>query len=116
MKKLKEFINDPFRIVLLLVLAIIIAIIIYRSENRHLDELYFKKYCIVVKVGQESGLSDNRFHTPTVSHTILVRDLNDSTLFMEWKTTKEKYYNYNIGDTIFFDYIRKDSWFKINLK
>jgi hypothetical protein len=82
------------------------------SKN-HDNELYFNKKGIIVKVGKEEGWTNDKFHTATQLHTILIMDIKDSTSFIEWRTTTEKYYNYKVGDTVHFDHIRRDRWFKI---
>jgi len=78
------------------------------------NELYFNKKGIIVKMGEEEGFTNDKFHNPTQHHTLLIIDLKDTTAFLEWRTSAEKYYNYNIGDTVHFEHIRKERWFKIN--
>ena len=100
---------------MLLVLGLGIFMIsdIFRSCTKdHSSELYLNKKGIIVKMGQEEG-TYGKFHQPTVYHTLLIMDMKDSTAFLEWITTHEKYYNYRVGDTVHFDRIRKDRWFKI---
>lgn len=74
---------------------------------------YFNKKGVIVQMGDEKGHTHDKFHRPTIFHSLLIRDLKDTTLFIEWSTSKEKYYNYQIGDTVKFDYIKKEHWFYI---
>lgn len=47
---------------------------------------------------------------------ILIRDLSDSTMFAEWPIIKESYNKYKLGDTVYFDFINKSRYFKIEAK
>jgi hypothetical protein len=47
-------------------------------------------------------------------HYFLISLLEDSTMIREFYVRKEKFWIRNIGDTLTFDYIRKDAFFKSN--
>lgn len=77
------------------------------------DRFFLAEKGIIVSMGSEDGLTEDKFHNPTLFHTLLIRSARDTTLFVEWSVSKEKYYNYHVGDSVKFDYIRRDHWFKI---
>ena len=80
------------------------------------DRFFLAEKGIIVSMGSEDGLTEDKFHNPTLFHTLLIRSVRDTTLFVEWSVSKEKYYNYHVRDTVKFDYIRRDHWFHINPK
>lgn len=87
---------------------------VYQHFKNKDDQFYFNKKGIIIGIGKDEGYSRDKFHTPTIFHTLLIQDIKDTTLFCEWETTREKYYNYHIDDTVKFDFIKKERWFTIN--
>ncbi len=66
--------------------------------------------------------SGPKYPKPTICATVLVQDLEDTTQFFELPTcnngkpaliNKDWYYNHKVGDSVHFEYIRKDRYFKI---
>jgi len=76
-------------------------------------ELWYNRVGIISAVGEEDGYTHDKFHNPVEYYKVLIRDVKDSTLFIEWVTTKEQYYNYQVGDTTKFRFINKNRYFKI---
>jgi hypothetical protein len=94
-----------------------IFVIFGSNEPSISDERYYiNQSGVIVSMGSEDGETNDKFHRPTVFHTILIQHAQDSTLFVEWSVSKEKYYNYHVGDSVKFDYIQKAHWFHINKK
>lgn len=94
------------------IISLCVGILIYEQVHKS-DLRYQNKTAVIVSMGQEDGTTKDKFHKPTIFHTLLIRDVQDTTLFAEWNTTQEKYYNYQVGDTVHFDYISKNRWFHI---
>lgn len=64
--------------------------------------------------GQKCILRNKWISGRNSEHYFLISLLEDSTMVREWYVGKEKFWNRNIGDTLTFDYIRKDGFFKSN--
>lgn len=98
------------------ILILLLIFIAYQTNNRNQQaqkHMFFNKKAVIVAVGEQQGPDHSKFHKPVEYYKILVRDLQDTTLFLEWETTKEKYYNYKINDTVSFTFINKYRWFHI---
>lgn len=115
MEKFKDIIG---KIVCICLFILMISGMVYTCtyQKDYTNELYFNKKGIIVKMGSEEGYTNDKFHNATQNHTLLIMDLKDTTSFLEWRTSAEDYYNYNVGDTVHFKHIRKERWFKINKK
>lgn len=99
-------------ITLFILLLMIVFAVVMESTVRE-KNTYYNIKTVVVQMGKDEGPTRDKFHRPTVYPLILVRSVEDTTLYMQWLTTPEKYYNYNIGDTITFKEVRKYKWFHI---
>ena len=97
---------------------------IKRAANE--KELYRNETCIIVGSNEAAqDFSHDKFHRPIVLKVWLIQRVTDTTQFTEltssWDdnhfyVTKELWYSKGIGDTLHFDYIRKDRFFTINKK
>ena len=65
-------------------------------------EKYNSNTATIVQIGNESFLS-KEYHSPTKDYKILLRDIQDSTLFLECIVEIVEYYNCRIGDKINID-------------
>ena len=80
-----------------------------RCEER---KIYNKNF-VVIKVGKDDGVTSGKIHTPTVYKTVLAMSTEDTTKFIEWSMTTEKFYNTHIGDTLKFKFLNKERLFTI---
>lgn len=115
LSKKNIFFESLMGIFVIVALCVIFYLIIENREPKT-DKHYINLKGKIVSMGEESGKTRDKFHTPTQFHTLLIQNSEDTTLYMEWETTSEKYYNYYIGDTVNFDYISKSRWFHIKHK
>lgn len=67
------------------------------------NEFFIKEKCVVVEKWISGRHSD---------HWLLIRSTTDTTLYTEWNSSDETYWNNEPGDTVYFDYLRKDRFFK----
>lgn len=88
-----------------------------RKSSHYLNEKF-----IIVSSNEESGLSNDKFHKPILVKKWLIQSLSDTTQFAELTShggykqfyiTKELWYNKNVGDTLYFEYILKERFFTI---
>lgn len=93
---------------------ILIVFLIVVPPPKQDDRLYQNFDGKIVAIGSQTAPSHNKFHNPVEYHKILIQMQTDTTLFFEWETTAEKYYNYKINQVVHFDFICKDRVFKIN--
>lgn len=90
------------------------ALFIKCPNSREKDNsLYHNFNGKIVAIGEQTAPSHNKFHAPTEYYKLLIQMQTDTTLFFEWMTTPEKYYNYKINQIVHFDYIKKDRTFHI---
>ena len=89
--------------------------IAYIDRKKVKDNNYSDVYGVVVGIRSSEELK-NEYNEPAEYYKILIRDISDTTLYVEWSTTREKYHNYKIGDTVHFDLINKSRYFRIYLK
>lgn len=82
-----------------------------KTQNER--KIYRNQKYVVVTVGADQGATHDKFHTPREYKLLLARSMRDTTAFIEWHVDNEKFYNTHIGDTLRFDYIRKDREFHI---
>lgn len=76
------------------------------SENQEKDpNMLYGQKCILRNKWISGRHSD---------HYFLISLLEDSTMVREWWVRDEKFWTRDIGDTLTFDYIRKDGFFKSN--
>jgi hypothetical protein len=110
-------------IVLLMIVGGVIGIKSCRSKY-HDKELFRNEKCVIVMTAWDGALTQDKFHTPVFVKTWLVQRVADTTQFAEltsydhnyaggFRITNELWYNKGIGDTVFFEYICKDRFFKI---
>ncbi len=83
----------------IIVIAMVISIFVFSKTTT------YSITAVVEGVGQEDGFSHNKFHTPTQYHTLLIRDITDSTKLCELSVSQERYYNTLVGDSINIKYI-----------
>lgn len=94
-----------------------------RIKKRNNEKLIYRNEKVLIVGSNESqGISADKFNQPVVIKVWLVQRLSDTTKFAELSTqnskiiTNELWYSKGIGDTLYFDYIRKDRFFTINKK
>lgn len=83
------------------------------KKEQNEKKLYRNQKYVVVTVGADQGATHDKFHTPREYKLLLARSVRDTTAFIEWQVTTEKFYNTHIGDTLRFDVIRKEREFHI---
>ncbi len=85
-------------------LTLIIACILTSCsfDNR---EYFNNQVFTVASIGIENGFTRNKFHTPTVYHTVLFRSIKDTTTFMEVEVSPNIYYNVKKDDVVSIDYV-----------
>lgn len=121
------------RIALLLALITVIFTSCDRlDEPGTSDWYYYDVKAVVVQVGTDIAPDHTKYHRPTEYHILLCRmitckdiipeangaksTLNDTTLYTEHKATPSRYYSTQVGDTLTWEYINKNRWFKIKRK
>ena len=94
---------------------------VYGTYHHH--ELYFNAHGIIVEMNGNTEAFVGKFHKPQNCKTVLIQDAVDTTLFVELSTCNYQYivdtewfYNHKVGDSVRFDYIRKDRYFRIQRK
>lgn len=65
----------------------------------------FDKKFIVAEMSIKNGYTRNKFHTPTVYHTILFSRIIDTTSYMEIEITPSIYSNLHPKDEVSIDYV-----------
>lgn len=84
------------------------------------NSLYYNEKLVIVETNEYS--SHENYHKSPSTKIFLVRRVSDSTMYAELRSRDEKgfwtlpchvWYNCHVGDTITFDYIRKDRFFTI---
>jgi hypothetical protein len=89
-------------------------------------EIYRNEKLVIVGTNEAAqDITHDKFHRPIVIKVWLVQRVKDTTQFTEldshWDDgdfyiTNELWYSKSIGDTLYFDYIRKGRFFTINRK
>lgn len=82
---------------------------------------YINLNCVVIQGGLNSRTIKTGKTATVIEnyHFLLIKSLQDTTLYCEYEglnhrtMKREKYYSYKIGDTLHFDFIKKDKFFKI---
>jgi hypothetical protein len=132
-EKVKDFFyihGDLIKIVLffLFIGALIYLAFIPNKWKRAANEKEIYRNEKLVIVGTNEAAQDfthDKFHKPIVIKVWLVQRLSDTTQYAElssyddyqhWNITQEMWYSKGIGDTLHFDYIRKNRFFRINKK
>lgn len=115
--------NKLLRITLIFIVCLIVFIIIIGNTSKNSkDKFYYNRYGKVVAINMDTtARSQDKFNRPLQCGMVLVRDMVDTTLFVELSTcygpiyglTKEWYYNKHINDSVYFSFIRKDHYFHI---
>lgn len=112
----------------------LITLFVFAScqHNGDPNTQYINVDCKIVMMGQQSKLTDDKFHEPELVKSVLIQLVEDTTLFCELISTDrnisneytfnkgsinpltaEWFYNHRIGDIIHFDYIAKRRFFHI---
>ena len=113
-KRASVFVEYPIIQMIVLIVLIILCFWAYFNHRSHYAaDIWHNKSGTIIRIGQDEGLSDDKFRQPVHYHTLLVQDSEEPNLFVEWPTTREKYYNYKIGQKVFFEYIRNTRYFSI---
>lgn len=101
-------------------LLLILVIFGFCGCKDHADELYFNRKGVIVEMnGKDETFTQDKFHEPVTCGLVLIQDVIDTTMFMELSgcnshmISTEWYYNHEIGDSVHFDYIRKNRYFHI---
>ncbi len=82
----------------------IAALIISCSNDSQKDNgLVYNQKCVVRNKWISGRFSD---------HYLLISLAEDSMMVREWRTTDKIFWKKGIGDTVFFNFIRKDLFFK----
>lgn len=95
------------------------------------DERFHNFDMKIVKINSDCSLSNDKFHNPQTCNTVLLVTLDDPKMYVELNDCNEKHtgngykleitkikwwYNHQVGDTVHFDYLRKDRFFTIDNK
>lgn len=108
-------------VIILMILGGMFGIRSCRSKY-HDNELFRNEKCVIVMTAWDGALTQDKFHNPVFVKTWLIQRVADTTEFAElssyeetngFRITNELWYNKGIGDTVFFEYICKDRFFKI---
>lgn len=109
----------------LFLLLILVTLGFYGCRKDHTNEFYFNRKGVIVAMnGNDETFTQDKFKTPVTCALVLIRDAADTTMFMQLSSCytrssykrlidSEWYYNHEIGDSVHFDYIRKDRYFHI---
>ncbi len=105
-----------------LILLLLIFIISCDNKN-HEKEIYRNLNLIVVKVGENEDVTKDKFRKPVTIRNILLKDYNNNYCMITNNSrsynnayipiSDSLWFNVKIGDTLHFDYLRKDRFFKI---
>lgn len=79
----------------------------------------------IAQINYESKLTDDKFQKPQLCNVILFETIEGEKLYREINTCSRDFgsfekinnewiYNHQVGDTVHFDYLRADRFFKIN--
>lgn len=112
-------------LIIILVVIICMGLTIYAIcpnpiKKRNNEKLIYRnEKLIIVGTNEDQGITQDKFHKPIAIKIWLVQRIKDTTQFAELKShnndiiTKELWYSKGIGDTLYFDYIRRDRFFTI---
>jgi len=114
-------------VAVILMIVIVIGLVIFLAcpnpiKKRNNEKLIYRnEKLVIVGTNEGEGITEDKFHKPVVIKIWLVQRVKEPTQFAELKShydilTKELWYTKGIGDTLYFDYIRKDRFFTINKK
>jgi len=106
---------------------LIVPLFAFFSCERHKDDFYYNINLRIVSINSGYGFSDEKTPRSQSCNTILFETLSGPKLFREINTCKpgvlyqihidpQWLYNHEIGDTVHFDYLLKNSFFKIKKK
>lgn len=92
------------------------------SDKSDTDIFYIDEDVVIRQSNESEGFTQDKFHKPMIVGMWLVESVKHPGNFMEMSTyggditkiTKENWYTKKKGDTLHFDYIRKEHYFKLN--
>jgi len=93
----------------------LVALMLTSCQERHDDELFYNLKCKVVSIQEPTNWRSGKFSG--TERMWLMQSLSDTTLYAKWNSMNDStYYSTIVGDTVHFDYIRKDRFFHITLR
>jgi hypothetical protein len=104
---------------------ILLVLLVFFSSCHKIDKenYYINEKFILVGTNEVDGFSNDKFHKPLVTKIWLIERVSNPTEHAEltsedeyngrFKITKDLWYNRKIGDTLYFEFINKDRFFKI---
>jgi hypothetical protein len=113
-----------------IIIILIVVLLNFSCGRKNEEALYFNYKCILLKTGSEDSFTNDKFHKAVNCKIWLIRSVADTTLVAElnscghdctncldrerrFQINSEMYYNKKVGDTLFFNYIGKDRFFKL---
>lgn len=107
--------KDKYFIIYMTALIVIIGCIVNSCTQKLPDHVYHNMFLKVVSVQEPTHWRHGKYHG--VDKRWLLQDLKDTTLYCEWAYMKDStYFSTLVGDTVHFDYIRKDRFFHIKYR
>ena len=111
-------------IILTLVVGLLVSGYITFRKNRfnaNQIRMYRDIDCIIIGTNEETGVGVNKFTRPVIEYRFLIRIIVDTTKYMHMYSgasgihniSDTLWYKKGIGDTIHFDYIKKDHFFTL---
>lgn len=104
-----------------LLVAISIMTLIGCGSNINEEEFYIKEKFILVSNNTSEGMSNGKFSHPIYVKQWLIRSISKPIMYRELSSygeyftiSNKMWYKYKPGDTLYFEYLRKDKFFKID--
>lgn len=130
---IKDYVYIYGNLMLLILVFLLAAAIMYIGifpnpikKKANEKEIYRNEKLLIVGTNEAAqDFTHDKFHRPIITKVWLVQRLKDTTQFAEldsnydsndFHVTNELWYSKGIGDTLYFDYIRKTRFFTINNK
>ena len=126
---LMQFIEPIVTALFLFIGSCFIIFIIYESysHDKNVEANKEKNVdMILVSMNYDCSLNNNKFHRPQLCNTLLFKTIAYPYLYREINTCRDVnhrsklhidtkwLYNHQVGDTVHFDYLRKDLFFTID--
>lgn len=78
------------------------------------ENFYIKCNTRVVSMGGDEDVTGGKYPRPRTAYRVLLQNMQDTTMFMTYEISAERFYNTKMDDLFFWDYINKRRFFKIN--
>lgn len=113
-----KFLTKKFKglfLVALIAFGTPLILLITSCQKNHNSELFYNLKCKVVSIQEPANWRSGKFSG--TERMWLMQSLSDTTLYAKWNSMNDStYYSTIVGDTVHFDYIKKDRFFHITLR